>query len=508
MLIEPQLLEEPQAVGDGHSRQFGDVAAANAHIAGLLAQPGAFAGRAGGLAAVAAGQHAVLDLVALLLHVLEEAVDPGHALGTLPEQAALPGIQLAVGAVDGKVVTGAVADEVLLPLAQLLPAPRRHAVIIDAQALVRDHQVGIDADYAAVPFALRTGAHRVVEAEEVGAGLLEGNAIGFETVAERHLAPVLPEQDQLTLSFEEGGFGAVGRAALVLRIPGHGCQAVHHQEPGAFQRFLGGQQVLDAVHFLAVMDAGIALLLQDVQVFLDAAPLGDGQRRQHEHGAAVRVAVHPGHHVLHGVALHGLATHRADGAPRPGEEELQVVVDLGAGAHRAARVAGLHLLLDGDGRADADDAVHIGLLQAPHELAGIAAQALHVAALALSVEGVEGQRALPAAAQAGDDHQLAAWDLHAHVLQVVHAGAFHADGAVAELSQGFGGRRGLGGQGERAVRERGAEIRDRHCGFRSAGPIFDWRRWKSRKAHNNWKEATFSWAKASFLYHPGTSGST
>ena len=72
-------------------------------------------------------------------------------------------------------------------------------------------------------------------------------------------------------------------------------------------------------------------------------------------------------------------------------EHAQVVVDLGDGAHRGARVAAGRLLLDGDGGGQAADGVVERLVHLPEELPGVGGQALDVAALALGVERVEGQ---------------------------------------------------------------------------------------------------------------------
>ena len=175
--------------------------------------------------------------------------------------------------------------------------------------------------------------------------------------------------------------------------------------------------------------------------------------------------MHAGHHIFHRVAFHLLPTRGGDGVPCAGEEQFQVIVDLRARAHRAARIARHHLLFDGDGRADADDAVDVGLLQPAHELACVAAQAFHVAALAFSVQGIEGQAAFSAPAQPGDHHQLAARDIHAHVLQVVYARTLHPDETPVEAFPAIpstvgGGRNGFGGG---RGRQRRREIRYRQA---------------------------------------------
>ncbi len=63
------------------------------------------------------------------------------------------------------------------------------------------------------------------------------------------------------------------------------------------------------------------------------------------------------------------------------------------------------LLLDADGRRQAGQVIDVGLLQLAEELAGVAGQRFDVAALALGVERVEGQRTFAGAADAGEDDQ-------------------------------------------------------------------------------------------------------
>ena len=109
--------------------------------------------------------------------------------------------------------------------------------------------------------------------------------------------------------------------------------------------------------------------------------------------------------------------------PRP--EEAQVVVDLGDGADGGSRVLPRGLLLDGDGRREPLDRVHVGLLHQPEELPRVGRERFDVSPLAFGVDGVEGERRLPRAGQPGDDGQLVAGDGDGDVLEVVLAGAPH-----------------------------------------------------------------------------------
>ena len=104
-------------------------------------------------------------------------------------------------------------------------------------------------------------------------------------------------------------------------------------------------------------------------------------------------------------------------------EQAQVVVDLGDRADGGARVARGRLLVDGDGRRQALDGVHVGLVHLPQELAGVGGQRLDVAALALGVDRVEGQRRLARAGEPGDDDEAVARQAQGDVLEVVLARA-------------------------------------------------------------------------------------
>jgi len=127
---------------------------------------------------------------------------------------------------------------------------------------------------------------------------------------------------------------------------------------------------------------------------------------------------------------------------RAGEEQPQVVVDLGAGGDGRARVVAARALLDGDGGGQALDLVDIGLADLVEELTGVGRQALHVLALALGEDGVEGERRLARAREPGDDDEAVAGDVDVERLEVVLAGAADADdadGLEAVLASFLGG---------------------------------------------------------------------
>ncbi|MNS90070.1 hypothetical protein D3C72_1241040 [compost metagenome] len=133
--------------------------------------------------------------------------------------------------------------------------------------------------------------------------------------------------------------------------------------------------------------------------------LGQGERGIHHLGDALR--------------LERDVVVRAVGRAGAGEQQAQVVVDLGDRAHGGTRVVAGGLLLDRDGRGEALDQVDIGLLHQLQELAGVGGQRFDVAALALGIERVERQRRLAGPRQPRDHDELVARQVEVDVLQVV-----------------------------------------------------------------------------------------
>ena len=102
----------------------------------------------------------------------------------------------------------------------------------------------------------------------------------------------------------------------------------------------------------------------------------------------------PGDDLLARLRGDGPVALRAVPLADPGEQDAEVVVDLGDRADGAARVPAAGLLLDRDRRAEPVDPVDLGLGHLAEELAGVAGEALDVPPLPLGVQRVERQRAL------------------------------------------------------------------------------------------------------------------
>ncbi len=117
----------------------------------------------------------------------------------------------------------------------------------------------------------------------------------------------------------------------------------------------------------------------------------------------------------------------ADGAADPREEQAQVIVDFSRRADGRPWVADAVLLSNRDRRADALDRVDVRLLHPLEKLPGIGRQRLDIAALALGVDRVEGERRLARPAHPGHDDQRPLGDGQIDILEVVRAGTADDD---------------------------------------------------------------------------------
>jgi hypothetical protein len=131
-------------------------------------------------------------------------------------------------------------------------------------------------------------------------------------------------------------------------------------------------------------------------------PLPDGERGIGDHGLLGHLedpseAVAARARTLRGVGREGLGLeHRLTPGIAAGarEEHAHQVRQRADAADRGARGGGTALLLQGQGRRQAVDGIHVGHRHLLEEPAGIGRDRLQIAALRLGVEGAEGQRRL------------------------------------------------------------------------------------------------------------------
>jgi len=168
-------------------------------------------------------------------------------------------------------------------------------------------------------------------------------------------------------------------------------EAVDHRLDGVLPaQFQLGRivQFIDLAVDAGADEAPVAQVVQHLRML--ALARADHGRQQHP--AAVRRLAHDLiDHLADGLRLQRHAMFRAARRPDPGIEQPQVVMDFGDGADRGTRIVGGRFLLDGDGRRQALNVIHIRFFHHRQELPGIGGQRFHIAALTLGIDGVEGE---------------------------------------------------------------------------------------------------------------------
>ena len=405
-LLEVQLRLAHRHAGDGRQ-----VALVHEHVAGVPPQAGALAVGAG-MGGEEPGQllaHRLGVGVAIAaLHVGDDALE---GVGALDHVAAIVDVGeghllLATAVQDGLLVLPRQRLEGGIDVeAEVLGQRVEHMEIVDIAPVPAAYgalgEAGLGVQHDALRVEILLHAQPVAAAAGTG-GVVEGKQAGFQfvnAVATLRAGEARREADVLAVAIHvadggqavgEGQGGLEGFRQANAQVISH-LEAVHHHLDAVFPVFLQGGGVVqvgdDAVDAGAHEAAG-AQFLEDMQVL--ALALAHDRRQQHQL-AALGQGQHGVHHLADGLGLQVVAVVGAARFAHAGKQQAQVVVDLGDGAHGGARVVGGGLLLDGDGRGQSLDVVHIGLFHHRQELPGIGGQGFHVAPLALGVEGIESQ---------------------------------------------------------------------------------------------------------------------
>ena len=143
----------------------------------------------------------------------------------------------------------------------------------------------------------------------------------------------------------------------------------------AGQPLVALQELGDVDHLAVDPGTHVALAGEVLQQRVVLALAAAHDRREHLEPGALGQQQDAVDDLLRGLALQPGAVVRAVLHADAGVQQAQVVVDLGDGADRRARVAAGRLLVDRDRRRQPLDHVDVGLVHLPEELAGVGAEA-------------------------------------------------------------------------------------------------------------------------------------
>ena len=276
----------------------------------------------------------------------------------------------------------------------IAPVPAFDGAAGEAECGEGDHARGVEELVVAQAVTGGAGTHGGVERKQPWLQL--GNRIvahraGELGVEEVFHAAVHLQRNRTATCQAQCGFKALGQTLFQVRAH---LDAVDHHIDVVLLGFLEFGQVL-GFHGLAVdAKTHITLGLHVGKHFQKLAfLLARHGGEDHELGFFGQ-GQHRIHHLAHGLALQWQVVVRAKRRAGAGEQQAQVVMDLGNCAYRGPRVVAGGLLLDADGGRQAFDHVHIGLVHQLQKLACVGGQAFHITALALGIQGVKRQAGL------------------------------------------------------------------------------------------------------------------
>ena len=426
------LFDDLVKIADGQRGQLVDVLSPEAHRQRLGTQARAVAGPALVLGAVAlqllGGRFRLGAVVialqprqqpfvtSLILRHLAAALElQRHAyVGAVQQDLSLRFRKFFVGGVE---IQLHFFRQLLETVHHVLPAAERQ------QRPAAHGEVGIDRQIfgkmavAAQPRAVGTGSHRVVEGEQRRLDVGQRDiAVGADEAFRQHVFRSVGGDDHKALAKLQSRLHGFGHAAFAVGLHRH---AVDDHFDAVFFVLVQRDLFFQPEDFAVDAHAHEAFLAQRREDVLELALLGAHDRGEHfEPGAAV-LAVNAVDDLVHGILVDGLAAPGAVRRAGAGEQQAQVVVDLGDGADGGAGIVGGPLLFDGNGGRQPFDVVHVGFFLHAKELTRVRRQRFHVAALAFGVERVERQRTFSRPRGAGDDDEFVLGDFQRDALEVM-----------------------------------------------------------------------------------------
>ena len=135
----------------------------------------------------------------------------------------------------------------------------------------------------------------------------------------------------------------------------------------------------------------------------------------------------PVHDLIHSLLSDFTAALRAVRNSDARIQEAEIVINLCHRPNRGAGVLRRGFLVNGNGRRESVDGIHIRFVHLSEKHSGIRAEAFHIAALSFGIDGVKRQAGFPASGESRDNRQLIPWDFYVDVFEVILPRAFDDD---------------------------------------------------------------------------------
>ena len=448
-------------LANGERRHAIDSLIRYAHVARFAAQPRAAAVGTREVPAVAAEEHANVDLVLLAFEPAEETADAVEFLVALDDEFLLGVGQLRPRHIetDPGFARSTLQFGLLRPVVRL--APRLDGALLNRLRGIGHDEIHVELDDVAEAVTCRAGTERVVEREQARLRIFVRDAAvpALEPLGEL-MHPRAVERPRRAAAFDVRRFDRIGEPlSQLLSVQLHaihdhlqhrpigergridvlqrdGAIAVQHaSETLPAQRLERGGDSFVALGLRRTCGERIVVLAVGVGHFgrlVHFRTVHSGRRgvddRQVETDDQPRTRRQIGE--LRGDDLGGFAHDlaaalTAERAAHARVEQAHVVVNFRCRADGRARVPDAVLLPNGDGGRDAVDPIDVRLLHPFEKLAGVGRQRLHVTALPFGVDRVESERRLTRSADTGDDDQRPGWQRQVDVLEIVRARAAH-----------------------------------------------------------------------------------
>src|SRR3989338_9000411 len=122
-----------------------------------------------------------------------------------------------------------------------------------------------------------------------------------------------------------------------------------------------------------------------------------------------------------------------------GKQQTEIIIYLRNGPHRGPGIMRALSLVNGNGRTDALNAVHVRLIHNTQELACVCRQAFHVPSLSFRIQGIKRERAFPGTRKPGDHHELPLRNINVDILEVVNSSSANLYVIPGAIFYGFRG---------------------------------------------------------------------